>query len=161
MDVDTNGAGSANLVTTIPTMCTNGQFVAFESLDGALVSGDNNKAFDVFVRNLNAGTNELISQRAPGLTMQAGDGLSALAPNALSDDGRTLVFTSYADDLVTNDFNGTSDVFAGDLTAGTNALVSVGVNGNSAMGSSFSPALASAGRFVAFLKYGNQFGGKP
>jgi TolB protein len=77
--------------------------------------------------------------------------LSSLTPNALSDDGRTLVFTSYADDLVANDYNGTSDVFVRDLTAGTNVLVSAGVNGNPAAGSSFSPALASAGRFVAFI----------
>jgi Tol biopolymer transport system component len=151
VDVDTNGVGSANLVATIPTMSADGQLVAFESWDGGLVSGDNNQAFDVFVRNLNGGTPELISQRAPGLIPQTGDGLSSLTPNALSDDGRTLVFTSYADDLVPNDFNGTSDVFVRDLTAGTNMLVSAGVNGNPAAGSSFSPALASAGRFVAFV----------
>jgi Tol biopolymer transport system component len=151
VDVDTNGMGSANLVTTIPAISADGRFVAFDSLDGGLVSGDNNEAFDVFVRDLNGGATELISQSAPGLIPQTGDGLSSLAQYALSDDGRKIVFTSSADDLVPNDFNGTSDVFAFDLAAGTNMLVSAGVDGNAAAGSSFYPALSSGGRFVAFI----------
>ena len=151
LDVDTNGMGLANLVTTIPVMSADGRFVVFDSLDGGLVSGDNNRAFDVFVRDLNGGTTELISRSASGLIPQTGDGLSSLAQYALSDDGRKIVFTSYADDLVPNDFNGTSDVFAYDLATGTNMLVSVGADGNPAAGFSFSPALALGGRFVVFV----------
>jgi Tol biopolymer transport system component len=151
IDVDTNGAGSANLVMTIPVISSNGQFVAFDSFDGALVNGDNNGASDVFVRDLNSSTTELVSSRAGGLVPQTGDGLSSLAMPALSDDGQKLVFTSYADDLVPNDFNRASDVFIYDVAAGTNALVSVGLDGNPAAGSSFSPALAPGGRFVVFV----------
>ena len=151
IDVDTNGVGSANPVTTIPVMSADGRFVAFDSRDGGLVSGDNNRAFDVFVRDLTGGTTEWISQSAPGLIPQTGDGLSSLAQYALSDDGRKIVFTSSADDVVPNDFNSTSDVFAFDLEAGTNMLVSVGTDGNAAVGSSFSPALSSGGRFVVFV----------
>jgi Tol biopolymer transport system component len=151
IDVDTNGVGSVNPVKTIPGISADGQFVAFECLDGGLVSGDNNQAFDVFVRDLGGGTTELISQCCPGLIPQTGDGLSLLAQYCLSDDGRKIVFTSYADDLVPNDFNGTSDVFAFDLTASTNMLVSVGTDGKSAAGSSYSPALSLDGQLVVFL----------
>jgi Tol biopolymer transport system component len=125
--------------------------VAFDSLDGGLVSGDNNHAFDVFVRDLNGGITEWISRSTPSLIPQTGDGLSSLAQYALSDDGRKIVFTSSADDLVPNDFNGASDVFIYDVAAGTNALVSVGLDGNPAAGSSFSPALALGGRFVVLV----------
>ena len=151
IDVDTNGVGSANLVMTFPVMSAAGQFVAFDSRDGGLVSGDNNRAFDVFVRDLTGGTTELISQSIPNSIPQTGDGLSSLAQYALSDDGRKIVFTSSADDLVPNDFNGALDVFAFDLAAGTNMLVSAGVDGNPAAGSSFYPALSSGDRFVAFI----------
>ena len=151
VDVDTNGVGSANLVTAIPVISSNGQFVAFDSLDGGLVNGDDNGAFDVFVRDLNSDTTELVSSRAPGLMPWTGDGLSSLAMSALSDDGRKIVFSSYADDLVPDDFNGASDVFAYDVASGTNALVSVDLDGDPAAGSSFSPALALGGRFVTFI----------
>jgi Tol biopolymer transport system component len=151
IDVDTNGAGSANLVMTIPVISSNGQFVAFDGFDGGLVNGDNNGASDVFVRDLNSDTTELVSTRANGLVPQTGDGLSSLAMPALSDDGQKLVFTSYADDLVPNDLNVASDVFAYDVATGTNALVSAGLDGNPAAGSSFNPALAPGGRFVAFV----------
>ena len=151
IDVDANGAGSVNQVMTILVISSNGQFVAFDSFVGALVNGDNNGASDVFVRDLNSSTTELISIRSPGLVPQTGDGLSSVGMSALSDDGRKFVYTSYADDLVPNDFNRASDVFIYDVAAGTNALVSVGLDGNPAAGSSFSPALAPGGRFVVFV----------
>ena len=151
VDMDTNNVASADLVTAIPTMSADGRFVAFESLDGRMVNGDKNGAFDVFVRDLTGGSTEMISRRDSTLASQADDGLSLLAPGALSDDGQKLVFTSYADDLVPNDTNNAPDVFVADLTSGTNALVSVGVDGKPAAGSSFSPVLSNNGRFVAFV----------
>jgi Tol biopolymer transport system component len=151
IDVDTNGVGSSNPVTTIPGISADGRFVAFESFDGGLVNGDNNQAFDVFVRDTTGGTTELTSQRAPGLVPQTVDGLSSLSQFCLSDDGGKIVFTSSADDLVPNDFNGTLDVFVFDVAAGTNMLVSAGVDGNPVAGSSFSPALARSGQLVVFV----------
>jgi Periplasmic component of the Tol biopolymer transport system len=151
IDVDTNGVGSVNPVTTIPGMSADGRFIAFESHDGALVSDDNNQAFDVFVRDSNGGITEMISRREPGLISQTGDGLSSVAQFSLSDDGTKIVFSSSADDLVPNDFNGTSDVFVFDLTTGTNKLVSAGVDGNPTTGSSFNPVITRDGRFVAFI----------
>jgi Tol biopolymer transport system component len=53
--------------------------------------------------------------------------------------------------LVPNDFNVASDVFVYDVAAGTNALVSAGVDGNPAAGSSFNPSLALGGRFMVFV----------
>ena len=151
VDVDTNGVGSSILANTIPTLSADGQLVAFEAWDGSLVSGDNNQAFDVFLSDLGANTISLISQSEPALIPQTGNGPSWLGSHALSDDGRKLVFTSYASDLAPNDANNTSDVFVFDPAAETNSLVSAGLDGNPAAGSSFSPAIDLSGRFVVFV----------
>lgn len=151
VDVDTNGVGSSLLANTIPTLSADGQFVTFEAWDGNLVSGDNNQAFDVFLSDLGANTISLVSQSEPALIPQTGNGPSWLGSHALSDDGRKLVFTSYASDLAPNDTNNTSDVFVFDTATGTNSLVSAGLDGNPAAGSSFSPAIDLSGRFVVFV----------
>src|SRR5207249_3158739 len=69
-----------------------------------------------------------------------------------SRDGRFLVFTSEASNLVTNDHNGAKlDVFRKDLSSGQVILVSVTREGKSGNGDSYAPAISADGRFVAFL----------
>ena len=133
VDMDTNGIGSSDEWGTALGLTSDGRFVTFSSYDGSLVGGDNNNAYDVFVRDVTAGTNELISQRNPGVS-QAGNGISSSGPYSISTDGRWVTFASCAGDLVTNDFNADSDVFVCDLTTGRNILASVGSDGNSGQG---------------------------
>jgi hypothetical protein len=150
IDADTNNAGSTDELQAVPNLTPDGRFVAFASRDGGLVTQDNNNALDVFVRDTVGGTTELISQR--GLVPQTGNGLSSLGQYSLSADGRWAAFASYANDLVTNDFNNDRDVFINDLQTGSNILVSVGMDGNAALGgSSVTPAISAKGRFVAFV----------
>jgi Tol biopolymer transport system component len=151
VDADTNGIGSINPVLTQPTMSADGRFVTFASADDGLVGGFKNGPLDAFVADVNNSTTELISARSPGLIPQTGNGWSFLGLSALSDDGRKIVFSSAADDVVPNDANGSLDVFLYDVASGTNALVSAGVDGNPAGGSSCSPALALGGQLVAFV----------
>ena len=73
----------------------------------------------------------------------------------ISANGRFVVFTSFASDLVTNDTNGGTgsrqDVFIRDLQTKTTTLVSVNQFGtDSGNGNSGSPAVSADGRFVAF-----------
>ena len=75
---------------------------------------------------------------------------------ALSDTGRYLAFTSFADNLVTGDTKGFPDVFLRDLDPGClrTVRVSVASDGTQANNQSFSPALSAvnAGRlFVAYV----------
>jgi Tol biopolymer transport system component len=128
-----------------------GQLVAFASLDGNLVAGDLNNAYDVFVRNLADGTTELISQALPEPTPATPLAISSVQPGAISADGRYLAFTSLAANLVSNDSNATHDVFVRDLVNGTNVLVSVNTNGTSGNDVSQFPVLSADGRFVAFV----------
>jgi Bacterial TSP3 repeat/WD40-like Beta Propeller Repeat len=151
LDVDLSGVGSTDLQGAIPSISSDGQLIAFCGPDGKLVAGDNNGAFDVFLRNVTAGSAELISQRAPGLITQSGNGISSMSQFSISADGRWIAFSSYAEDLVLNDTNGTQDVFLLDRLTGTNILVSVGTNGWSGTGIfSGSPAISADGRFVAY-----------
>ncbi len=153
VDVDANGAGSADVSGTGLSLNTNGQYVGFSSPDGSLVSGDFNHSRDVFLRDAVNGTNQMLSVRSLLVNDQSGDGHSSVSPAlALTPSGRYLVYASRADDLVTNDFNGSQDVFEADLWTGSNFLVSVGLDGNAALGGdSYNPVVSADGRYVAFL----------
>jgi hypothetical protein len=151
VDVDTNSAGSTDINGGTLSMSSNGQLVAFVSPDGSLVGGDNNRSLDVFVRDVVNGTNELISKRDATIVPSTGNGVTSISQLAVSSGGRWIAFTSQASDLVTNDFNGDSDVFLWDTVGGTNALVSVALDGNTGSGGySAWPAVSADGRFVAF-----------
>lgn len=149
VDADTNGVGSVEIDGATVSINSNAQFVAFCSPDGNLVAGDNNHALDVFVRDVTNGTNEMISVRSAAVVPATGNGITSQL--AVSSDGRWIAFTSDASDLVTNDFNGDSDVFLYDTVGGTHALVSVGLDGNTCLGGySAWPAISADGRFIAF-----------
>jgi hypothetical protein len=128
------------------SVSSNGQFVAFYSDADDLAANDTNGCRDVFVRDLIAGTNYLVSVNTNGFS---GDGLST--DPAISIHGHYVAFTSAADDLVPGDTNLSQDVFVRDLLAGTTTLVSVSTNEiNSGNGDSFSPAISVNGRYVLF-----------
>jgi Tol biopolymer transport system component len=152
VDVDTNGIGSTDDTLTTLSLSADGRYVAFSSPDGSLVSLDKNRAEDVFVRDLVAGTTGMVSQRDAAVIPQTADGFSTLSPLSVSTDGRWVAFTSRADDLVPNDTNQALDVFVRDLVNGTNFLASVGTDGGPALGGSSENALISAdGRYVVFI----------
>jgi Tol biopolymer transport system component len=151
VDADTNGVGSSTNLMTFPRISDNGSAVAFECLDGSLVPNDNNRACDVFVRNLTAGSNELISAAAPSLPAATPNGSSLLGSSCVSSNGGFVAFSSGADNLAPGDTNGMRDVFVFSLAGGTNILASLSTNGiNSGNGLSGEPALSASGRYVAF-----------
>ena len=136
------GDGSANE--------RDGRWLAFEAPDAGLVPDDRNRAFDVFVRDAVAGTNELISSHDPAFPTATPNSLSGLSAFSSSSDGRWLVFSSEADNLVPGDTNGFRDIFVRDQLGGSNLLVSASTNGGLADGISSEPAISSDGRFVVF-----------
>ena len=83
----------------------------------------------------------------PGTT----GGSGSYSPS-FSADGRFLVFTSRANNLVTKDSNTIwLDVFVRDLLNGTTTLVSVNRSGTGGgNGNSFNPTISSNGQFIAF-----------
>jgi Tol biopolymer transport system component len=70
----------------------------------------------------------------------------------MSSDGRYVVFTSYATNLVAGDTNGAGDVFLRDTIAGTTTRLSVTSTGGQALsGQSYSPRISRDGRYVVFI----------
>jgi len=92
---------------------------------------------------------------APGsspATTIVGDGDSTIGANrSISTDGRYVVFTSSASNLVAGDTNGASDIFRRDLSTGTTLRVSVGAAGEQGNSWSSSPSISADGRYVAFV----------
>ncbi|HZR16881.1 MAG TPA: hypothetical protein VFE51_06095 [Verrucomicrobiae bacterium] len=151
VNVDTNGAGAEINPTTIPRFSDGGRLLAFESPDPSVVGGDRNRSFDVFVRDLGSNTTELISAAHPVLNENTPNGNSGMTGPSISADGRFVAFASDADDLVSNDTNGSRDVFVRDLVTGSNILVSVDLSGSAnGNGVSYEPSITPDGRYVLF-----------
>ncbi len=103
-----------------------GRFVAFESTAGNLGTADGNSVSDIYLRDTLNNTTTLIS-RANGANGAIGDGASTKP--SISADGRYVVFTSTAANLVGNDLGGVdSDVFIRDTVENTTLLVSRGLD---------------------------------
>lgn len=150
VDADTNGVGSPLSPATVPRLSADGRLVVFECADASLVPDDRNRASDIFLRDLAANTNELISAHDASLPCTSANGPTALSTLSASATSRWIAFTSDADNLTPHDTNGFRDVFVRDLLLGTNVLVSVATNGASADGISTEPSLSADGRYVAF-----------
>ena len=142
--------GSSGL--TAFSTSSNGLFVAFFSDADNLVPNDTNGCSDIFVRDLVNGTNILLSVNTNGNA--SGDNISS--EPAISGDGRYVVFTSRADNLVNNVTNRTSNVYVRDLQAGTTLLVSISTDGvHPGNSDSFSPVISADGRYVLFHSRAN------
>lgn len=132
-----------------PALSADGNIVVFSSDADTLVPGDSNGVRDVFARDRSAGTTARVSVSSAGLQ---GDGAASSSAERVdvSADGRLVVFTSSAANLVAGDLNGRADVFLRDRTAGTTSRVSVTTAGAEGNGTSSGPAISADGRLVAF-----------
>jgi hypothetical protein len=128
-----------------PSLSSDGSIVAFISEATNLVPGDTNDVQDVFVHDLDTGITERVSVSSAGI--QADDEVFTMS---LSSNGRFVAFGSFATNLVADDTNGFIDVFVHDRDTGTTERVSIATAGTQANDESYSPAISSAGRFVAF-----------
>lgn len=135
-----------------PSISHDGRFVAFVSPSTNLVVGDTNASSDVFVRDLLTGGIE----RVPALP-------GGVEPNGyatdvdLSADGRWVVFTSVASNLVAGDVNGASDVFAYDRSTGALTIVSATAIGDRGSANSDQGVVSADGQWVAFTSAATNF----
>ncbi len=128
-----------------PSINANGQFVCFVSAASNLVANDTNNVEDIFVRDLVAGTTERVSLADGGTEANSSSTVASI-----SADGRWIVFSSYASNLVPGDVNGQFDVFVHDRVTGLTELVSIDDAGNQADDVSSAPSVSGDGRFVAY-----------
>lgn len=146
--VGVNGGGAAveaNGESIDASLSADGSLMAFASFADNLVPGDNNNDKDIFVRDLQAGTTELISKGSGGGPANGLSGQPEISP-----DGRWVVYWSFADDIVAGDTNAASDVFLYDRQNDVTERVSVDSNENQAIGGSLGGSVSDDGRFVTF-----------
>jgi Tol biopolymer transport system component len=122
-----------------------GRCVAFRSSASNLVAGDTNQVEDVFIRDRVEGETIRISVASRG---EEANGRSSCA--AITPDGRYVLFTSRASNLMPGDAGDTEDVFVHDCRTGVTECASVASDGSVGDWHSSGGSISSDGRFVAF-----------
>ncbi|MBF0185877.1 MAG: DUF4347 domain-containing protein, partial [Magnetococcales bacterium] len=126
------------------TISSDGRYVVFSSYASNLVTGDTNGVSDIFLRDTQTDETSIISV---GLTGNHGSNFSCIS---ISADGKYIVFTSDASNLVAGDANGTYDIFLSDIKTGTLSIVSLDSSGNQGNAGSIASAINADGRYVVF-----------
>jgi Tol biopolymer transport system component len=167
VDVSSAGLQSNSGTETAMAMSSNGNIVAFSTFATNLAP--DNQLFnlqDIYVRDRIAGTTEVVSLNSNEVQS---NGIS-IEPS-VSADGRFVVFTSDATNLVSGDTNqcfynlldesfqpgDCPDVFVRDRVTGTTERVSVGSNGQEGNDRSSVPVISADGRYVFFISLASNF----
>lgn len=135
----------ANGASYTPAISAGGRFVLFGSDATNLVAGDGNGRADLFLRDLELGTTEIV-----GLADDESLGNGDTRSGVVSADGRWVAFSSAASNLVPFDTNGVEDVFRRDRVTGTTLRVSLATVGLQANAACLAPAMSDDGRYIAF-----------
>jgi hypothetical protein len=146
LPVSVSSSGTlANKDSYYSLVSADGRYVVFQSEASNLVANDFNNRYDIFRRDLATGTTELVSV---GISGSSAIGLG-LSP-AVSGDGRYVVWSSDAADLILGDSNATWDVFLRDMQSGVTTRLSLDGNGAQVSLRSDQPRITPDGRFVTF-----------
>jgi len=133
-----SGSGAASI-------SADGRFVTFSSVATNLVPGDTNNKQDIFVRDTLANTTTRVSVDSAGNQANNTSFRSSISAN-----GRFVVFSSEASNLVPGETNNSTDIFVRDTLANTTTRVSISSTGDGANDGSYRPSISADGRFVTF-----------
>lgn len=126
-----------------------GARVAFTTTAARLVAGDTNGRNDAFARDVSTDTTFLASAASGGGAANGATGMASLSRN-----GRYVVFTSTATDVVPGSTTTNADVYRRDLQTGTTVQVTVRPNGAPSIGpGANSTDVSASGNLVAFSSY--------
>lgn len=118
--------------------------VVFSSNSDDLLSSPS--SYDqIFLRDITAGTTELVSLST---SMEAAFGNSSVG--GISKDGRYIVYSSRARDIIPNDTNSQDDIFLFDRQSRTTTRISTGINGEEPNNGSFNSDISSDGKYIVF-----------
>jgi Tol biopolymer transport system component len=141
---DASGDPSNN-ASYFPSISADGRYVVFYSHASDLVAGDTNGNLDIFLYDTVSETTTLISNDVSGDPSDNG----SYQPS-ISADGRYVVYSSLATDLVTGDTNGYRDIFLYDTVNQTTTLVSSNASGGPSDYDSYTPSISADGRYVVY-----------
>jgi Tol biopolymer transport system component len=147
-DANGNQADDASFFFSCDAISDDGRFVGFTSDASNLVPGTIGFGDRVYVKDLQTGAIELVSVDSAG-----NEANLAADFNAISADGRFVVFDSLASNLVAGDTNGAFDVFVHDRQTGTTECASLDATGVPGDSDSEFGAVSADGRFVAFRSF--------
>ncbi len=119
------GGALGNLSSGSGYITPNGRWMVFNSIASNLVTGDANSRQDVFVRDLWTNTTVRVNVPDPSqAATEANDASSVVTggQRVMSDNGRFIIFSSSATNLIANDTNGVEDVFIRDRDADGNGI---------------------------------------
>ena len=145
ISVNKDDGGDASGPSDTPSINSTGRFIAFASLAGDLVEGDNNVYLDVYVYDRIADVMTRASVAATG-----GEPNGDSKDPFLSGDGRYVSFSSSATNLVPEGANTNVDIYVRDLFLEETTKVSVRPGGVFTEANSWNPAISADGRHVAF-----------
>jgi hypothetical protein len=142
--VDSNGM-QADKGSGSSSISANGRYVVFSSDSTNLVSGDTNGVKDIFVHDMQTGqtTRESVNSSGEQVYMLAED-------PSISGDGRYVTFSSFSENLMSEDTLQFEHVYVHDRQTGTTTLVSRYSAGNPMQGRSDASMISADGRYVAF-----------
>jgi hypothetical protein len=159
VSVSSNGV-QANGHSFDPSISSGGRFVAFISGATNLVTNsDTNGKSDIFLRDRDTDEDGVLDEVGAVSTTLISSAHSGGAGNAasggpyISANGRFIVFTSWASNIVVGDSNGAGDVFVYDRQLGKVTRVSVGANGVQGDGGSSHASISDDGDYVIFESF--------
>jgi Tol biopolymer transport system component len=121
--------------------------MAFYSVASNLVVSDTNGSGDILYADLDGA----FDIRRVSVSSTGAQGNSVSFFPALSGNGNVVAFESFASNLITGDTNGTTDVFAYDVTTNQIRRVSVASDGAQANGPSYHASISADGQYIAFV----------
>lgn len=137
-----NGEGQGGLACS-----ADGRYVAFASSAGNIIEGDTNGRYDIFFRDMESQETTLVNVTTDGGFAAQG----ATNSVQITPDGRYVLFTSDASNLVPGDTNGYGDVFVRDMVSQETTRVNIAVDGTQA---NYYPngdgSISDDGRYVVF-----------
>ena len=157
----TSGTGVGNsTLQSAGSVSRDGRYAVFTSVVNSLVANDGNAAADIFIRDTTLPITDPGALKLVSRTVAGASGNQASSQPFISANGKYVVFTSVASDLVAADTNTQQDVFLYDVTAGTVSLVSktTTVQGDGASSNASVAVDASGEVYVSFLSRSGNFG---
>ena len=138
--VSFNPDGTQRTVASIaPSISADGRFVL------SVVSPPNRQTFELLLFDRQTRTTQLIRPTHDGSLPN-----ETINSQTLSGDGRSIVFSSDATNIVDDDTRQFTDVFVYDVIAHTAERISVNADGAGANGASDRPSISADGRYVSF-----------
>ena len=134
-----------------PSVSADGRYVAFDSRAGNLVAGDTNGQWDVFVHDTLTGETTRVTVSSDG--EESNDISETDSEARISSNGRYVVFSSEATNLVDDDTNAERDIFVHDRQTRTVRRVSVGSDSREGDRSSGEPAISGNGQLIVFASH--------